>query len=228
MTTAPALQFPFQGTYPIEQPFGPTTNTFEPSYGGYPHFHTGIDYGVPMSTPIDAANPGTIEVPAYDASGYGNYIEDVGTNGITTLYGHLSQILVKTGEVVTAGEEIGLSGSTGNSTGPHLHFGVLDNGTYVDPTPFLSRSTSNNGVPLFKIPVTPPTSTPSNPYPGTTMSDGPNAFPTESPPNVPNIIGGLLKLPTIGGVSIGGTLALVGLGLLGIVLVYALVRESDK
>lgn len=132
-----ALRMPFQPPAPVTQPFGPTSLTLEPSYAGYAHFHTGIDFGVPRGTPITAAGAGTVVSAGWDASGFGNRVLIDHGNGVRTLYGHLERVDVAPGEAVQAGDQIGLAGSTGNSSGPHLHFAVEQNGRWVDPTPYL-------------------------------------------------------------------------------------------
>ncbi|MGH2347673.1 MAG: peptidoglycan DD-metalloendopeptidase family protein, partial [Chloroflexota bacterium] len=137
-TAAGALQMPFQVQAPITQPFGPTSYTAEPSYNGYSHFHTGIDFGVPMDTPIQAAGAGKVVAAGWDNTGFGNRVIIDHGNGTETLYGHLDKITVQAGDTVQAGQQIGLSGSTGNSSGPHLHFGVEVNGQWVDPAPYLA------------------------------------------------------------------------------------------
>lgn len=98
--------------------------------------HKGVDVGVPTGTPVLAAADGVVNF-AGDGGGYGNFISiDHGraSDGTTygTQYGHLSKIEVKQGQQVKKGQEIGLSGSTGHSTGPHLHYNFLVNGQYQD------------------------------------------------------------------------------------------------
>lgn len=99
--------------------------------------HTGIDLAVPTGTPIRAALPGTVTVSAYDSGGYGYYVMIDHGNGLTTLYGHCSQLLVSVGRTVEAGTVVAMSGSTGRSTGPHLHFEVRINGDRVNPRSYL-------------------------------------------------------------------------------------------
>jgi murein DD-endopeptidase MepM/ murein hydrolase activator NlpD len=91
-------------------------------YGG-PGGHPGIDIAAPVNTPVVAACTGAI-VWAQWTEGYGNFIQIQQPDGTITAYGHLNQLAVTVGQTVTAGEVIGLEGSTGNSTGPHLHFEV--------------------------------------------------------------------------------------------------------
>jgi len=124
-------------TSQISQGFGPTTYWFEPPYAGYPHFHTGIDMVAPFGSPVYAADDGIVALVGSSSSGYGNYVVVAHTGGFNTLYGHLSTALVKVGQTVTQGTVVGLEGSTGNSTGPHLHFELRIGQRPVDPTPYL-------------------------------------------------------------------------------------------
>lgn len=121
----------------IAQPFGPSPYPFEPAFGGYPHFHTGIDLAGPFGTPIMAAADGIVAAADVSTVGYGDHVIIAHAGGLLTLYGHLEAMMVKPGEAVKAGQVIGLLGSTGNSTGPHCHFEVRVSGTPVDPRPFL-------------------------------------------------------------------------------------------
>lgn len=121
-------------------PGAPVTSTFGPRVHpifGTVRMHEGVDFGAGMGTPIRAAAAGTV-VAAGDRGGYGTAtIVDHG-NGLATLYAHQSQLLVAPGTVVTAGQVIGAVGSTGFSTGPHLHFEVRVRGVPVDPLPYLA------------------------------------------------------------------------------------------
>ena len=121
----------------ISQPFGPSTYWFEPPYGSYPHFHTGIDMVAPFGSPVFAADDGVVALVGATSTGYGNYVVIAHAGGFDTLYGHLSTALVSVGQVVTQGTPVGLEGSTGNSTGPHLHFELRVNQRPVDPAPYL-------------------------------------------------------------------------------------------
>jgi len=121
----------------ISQGFGPTTFWFEPPYGTYPHFHTGIDMVETIGSPVYAADDGVVALVGSSGSGYGNYVVIAHAGGLDTLYGHLSAALVKVGQTVTQGQPVGLEGSTGNSTGPHLHFELRINQRPIDPTPYL-------------------------------------------------------------------------------------------
>ena len=121
----------------ISQSFGPSTFWFEPPYGGYPHFHTGIDMVEPFGSPVYAADDGIVALVGSSSSGYGNYVVIAHSGGLDTLYGHLSTAVVKVGQLVTQGQPIGLEGSSGNSTGPHLHFELRINQKPINPAPYL-------------------------------------------------------------------------------------------
>ena len=121
----------------ISQGFGPSTFWFEPAYGQYPHFHTGIDMVAPFGSPVYAADDGVVALVGSSSTGYGNYVVIAHSGGLDTLYGHLSTAVVKVGDPVTQGQPVGLEGSSGNSTGAHLHFELRINQRPVDPTPYL-------------------------------------------------------------------------------------------
>lgn len=104
---------PFSKEWPITQKYGDTFTSA---------FHTGIDYGCPLNTPILASADGVVVYAGWDPTGYGNMVILLHNDGRATLYAHLSSIHVKLGERVKQGSLIGHSGTTGNSTGPHLHF----------------------------------------------------------------------------------------------------------
>lgn len=102
-------------------------------------FHTGIDMRAPMNTPILAAEDGVVTTSGW-MSGYGNTVIIDHGGGISTLYAHNTANLVRVGQFVTRGEQIARAGTTGNSTGSHLHFEVRVNGRHQDPAPFLGMS----------------------------------------------------------------------------------------
>ena len=104
-------------------------------------YHQGIDFGVPTGTQVSAWGSGTV-VQSGQNGGYGISVTIDHGNGLQSIYGHLSQAIAQVGQTVASGQLIGLSGSTGNSTGPHLHFGISQNGTYVDPLSYLQGSSS--------------------------------------------------------------------------------------
>jgi murein DD-endopeptidase MepM/ murein hydrolase activator NlpD len=130
-----ALQAPVTG--PVTSPFGPRPRDF----------HEGMDFGVPQGTPVHAARAGKV-IAAGAAGGYGLKIDVDHGAAMVTRYAHLSRIDVHVADTVAAGATLGLSGSTGESTGPHLHFEVRLNGKAVDPAPYLS------GAATLPVPVT--------------------------------------------------------------------------
>lgn len=94
--------------------------------------HRGTDYGGPEGIPIYAVANGVVSVAEQQES-YGKWVQIEHPDGMQTRYAHLSRIDVRPGESVSAGQQIGLMGSTGHSTGPHLHFEIIRNGQHVDP-----------------------------------------------------------------------------------------------
>jgi len=102
-------------------------------------FHAGIDFPGPMGSPIYAAAPGRVSFVGRRA-GYGNLVEISHGNGLTTRYAHLSRFTTQVGAKVDGGTQIAAMGSTGRSTGSHLHFEVRVNGRAVNPRPFLQAS----------------------------------------------------------------------------------------
>lgn len=133
------MAWPLPGFSKITSPYGmrlhPTLKVYK--------LHTGVDIAGLNSSgvncngkPIVAANTGKV-IQAYYNKAYGNMIIIDHGGGISTLYGHASKLLVKVGDVVTRGQKIALAGSTGYSTGPHLHFEVRINGKTTDPLPYI-------------------------------------------------------------------------------------------
>lgn len=104
---------------------------------GESKFHNGTDFGAEYGSPIHASDRGTVIFAGW-FGGYGNAVVIDHGNGITTLYGHASQLYVAAGQAVQRGQVIAAVGSTGLSTGPHLHFEVRQNGQPVDPLAFIS------------------------------------------------------------------------------------------
>ncbi len=96
-------------------------------------FHTGLDMAGRIGDPVWASASGTVTVASWNNGGYGNMILIDHGHGVQTRYGHLSQLDVTAGQTVTQGQQIGLEGSTGNSTGPHLHYECIINDTTVNP-----------------------------------------------------------------------------------------------
>ena len=111
---------------------------------GVQKFHSGIDIGAGAGTPIYAAAAGTVATATYNDS-YGNYVLINHGGGNSTLYAHMSSMAVSSGAYVTQGQVIGYVGSTGWSTGPHLHYEVRLNGSTVNPLSYYSGYTIYNG-----------------------------------------------------------------------------------
>lgn len=103
---------------------------------GRTHVHAGIDIGVPTGTPVAATADGVVVAAKMDG-GYGLVVTIDHGYGLTTLYAHNSSLKVKAGDAVTRGQVIALSGNTGVSTGPHVHYEVRVNGEPVDPRAYL-------------------------------------------------------------------------------------------
>jgi murein DD-endopeptidase MepM/ murein hydrolase activator NlpD len=125
---------PLANTY-VSAPFG---NRLDPITGGH-EFHKGLDLNGEYGDPIHSAADGIVIRAEYDGGGYGNVVDIDHGNGYVTRYGHCSKLLVKTGDLVHAGQEIAKVGSTGHSTGAHLHFEVWINGQPVNPRPYLNK-----------------------------------------------------------------------------------------
>jgi len=131
-----ARKLPFANPAPGRQITSLFGNRIDPFFGKLA-MHAGVDFREKPGTEVVATGAGVITF-AGPMGGYGIMVEIDHGNGITTRYGHLSKILVKEGDVVDAGDLIALSGSTGRSTGPHLHYEVRRNGNAVDPMRFLN------------------------------------------------------------------------------------------
>jgi murein DD-endopeptidase MepM/ murein hydrolase activator NlpD len=108
-----------------------------PFVRGARQFHYGIDLGCFEGTPVAATKDGVVSHAGYD-SGYGNRVDITHAGGWLSLYGHNNRILVKVGQVVHKGDIIALSGNTGASTGPHVHYELHQNGTPIDPNTVLA------------------------------------------------------------------------------------------
>ncbi len=133
---------PYVGSGVFQWPL-PSSTRVTSEYGWRTHpifktkrFHDGIDIGAPTGSSIVAANNGVVIYTGY-YGGYGNTIIIDHGGGMSSLYAHTSKILVKNGTEVKKGDQIGLVGSTGWSTGPHLHFGVMKNGQHTNPWNYL-------------------------------------------------------------------------------------------
>ncbi len=120
-----ALAWPLRAL--VGSPFGPRGTGF----------HPGIDLPAPTLTSVGAAAPGRVIFAAYDPSGYGNLVEVAHGGGVVSMYAHLSGFSVRVGQSVATGARVGRIGSSGEATGPHLHFEVRVRGAAVDPVPVL-------------------------------------------------------------------------------------------
>jgi murein DD-endopeptidase MepM/ murein hydrolase activator NlpD len=124
-----AQQSGFGSEKPYGRPVGGVlTQNFHPG-------HNGLDFGVEQGTPVKATMDGKVVYAGWNNEGYGNLV--IVENGpYRTFYAHLSEVPVTVGQEVKGGTVVGLSGTTGNSTGPHLHYEVRENGQVIDPTSF--------------------------------------------------------------------------------------------
>lgn len=128
-----AFAWPSTSTY-ITSPYGTRVHPVT----GKVKTHTGLDIGAAMGTNIFAAADGTVLVAGWNSGGYGNYVVLDHGGGLTTLYAHCSSLNVSAGQKVSRGQVIAKCGSTGMSTGPHLHFEVLKNGAHTNPGAYLN------------------------------------------------------------------------------------------
>ena len=119
---------PLVGNYRLTSAYGYRADPFT----GVRSFHTGIDLAINTGTPIKASMEGKIATAGWN-NVYGNYVIITHSNGYRTLYAHMQKYIVATGQKVNQGETIGYVGSTGYSTGPHLHFSVYKNNKLIDP-----------------------------------------------------------------------------------------------
>lgn len=131
--TGGIFTWPVPGTTPanITSPFGNRTSPV----AGASSYHRGIDIGCATGASVVAASSGTVIVATYNYA-EGNYVCIDHGGGVVTVYMHNSALLVSVGETVSAGQQIAAAGSTGISNGPHCHFGVRVDGTYVNPMPY--------------------------------------------------------------------------------------------
>jgi len=119
--------------YQLESRFGPRRDPFNRRLS----FHTGIDLSAPYMAPVHATAAGTVAYAGY-RSDYGKVVEIDHGNGIATVYGHLHRYIVSVGQRVAEHDQIGFLGSSGRSSGPHVHYEILVNGEPQDPAKFIS------------------------------------------------------------------------------------------
>ena len=132
LLTAP-VRMPVAGQRSVSSNFGNRTDPFLNRVA----FHSGMDFRAGTGTPVLAAAGGTVTFSGTNG-GYGKMVEIDHGNGFATRYAHMSQLGVTVGQSIAGGQQLGLSGSTGRSTGPHLHFEVRRNGSAIDPGRFIA------------------------------------------------------------------------------------------
>jgi murein DD-endopeptidase MepM/ murein hydrolase activator NlpD len=123
--------------YPVRGRFTSGFGMRNDPFTGQRRFHNGIDLAGPIGTPIGAAMPGTVVHIESQIGNYGKFVILRHDGGFQTLYAHLDGFRVRKGEYVSQGQTVGTMGNTGRSTGPHLHFSIIRNGSFVDPLSFL-------------------------------------------------------------------------------------------
>ncbi|MGI8996422.1 MAG: M23 family metallopeptidase [Pyrinomonadaceae bacterium] len=145
----PLIMFSLPVPGKITSHFGPRVHPVTKK----PHEHNGVDFRAATGTPVTAAAPGTVAF-AGEMGANGLLVRLDHGGGVETLYAHNSRLLVKAGQVVAQGEKIALAGSTGRSTGSHLHFGVKVKGRHVDPLSVLQKGVE---IAAAIVPSAPPT-----------------------------------------------------------------------
>lgn len=136
----------------VSQGYGCTGFYLEPARGDCPHFHAGIDLVAPIGIPVRAVLPGVAEVVL--TGGYGLHVVVHHDGDLATLYGHLANITVNPGDRLAAGQVLGAEGSTGASTGAHLHFEVRRGGGAVDPALIFPGLFAGSGATLISTGTT--------------------------------------------------------------------------
>ena len=138
--TTPSTQAPSSSgwikplkSYTLTSPFGMRVHPISKKW----KMHEGVDMSAPQGTPIYAAKSGKVTTTSYQAGGAGYYVSINHGDGFSSIYMHMTHYIVKPGDYVAAGQVIGYVGSTGGSTGPHLHFGIAYSGSYVNPMNYI-------------------------------------------------------------------------------------------
>jgi murein DD-endopeptidase MepM/ murein hydrolase activator NlpD len=153
---------PFKAIIDVRNYCIPVPGQVSSNYGYRPKFgrmHKGVDLHLNMNDTVYAAFDGKVRLTNYEAKGYGNYIILRHPNSLETVYGHLNKILVKPDQVVRAGQAIGLGGTTGRSTGPHLHFETRYMGYAINPQAifdFVNKTTHTDTYTFTKNTYTQP------------------------------------------------------------------------
>lgn len=139
-STTPSTQAPSSSgwvkplsSYSITSAFGMRLHPIQKVW----KMHQGVDMSAPQGTPIYAAKSGKVTTTSFQAGGAGYYVSINHGDGFASIYMHMTHYIVSPGQYVSAGQVIGYVGSTGGSTGPHLHFGISYNGTYVNPMNYI-------------------------------------------------------------------------------------------
>ncbi|MCW5198630.1 M23 family metallopeptidase, partial [Desulfobulbus sp. F3] len=136
------LGLPIKGR--ISSGFGSRLDPFN----NQPAFHAGIDFKGSIGDNLTVTADGMVKETGFDQGGYGSYVIVRHGGGYETLFGHLSQVLVKRGNAISRGDMVGQMGSSGRSTGPHLHYEVRFHGKAVDPEKYLSVADLSFTVPM--------------------------------------------------------------------------------
>lgn len=155
--TTPVADGPVRILRPLPGPMGDRFGA--PRSGG--RGHTGIDFPAPSGTTVRATGVGVVEFAGWNSGGYGYLVVVRHRLGYTTWYAHMSSVATRAGAAVSGGAPVGYVGSTGNSTGPHLHFELRRNAVPIDPMPYLlqavaTRSDSSGGVAARACPIREP------------------------------------------------------------------------
>jgi murein DD-endopeptidase MepM/ murein hydrolase activator NlpD len=141
-TVGPAMRPLIPPRFNAMWPTNGQITTYFGEVGPYsPRGHSGLDIAGRWGTPVDAADDGEVLKAYWNDEGYGGLVIIGHPSGYETWYGHLARLEVEPGEPVKRGDEIGLMGSTGYSTGPHLHFELREDGQLMDPLVFLNEAT---------------------------------------------------------------------------------------
>jgi murein DD-endopeptidase MepM/ murein hydrolase activator NlpD len=139
-TTTPSVQAPSSSGWICPVPYYTLTSPFgmrlHPIHKVW-RMHQGVDMAAAQGTPIYAAKSGKVTTASFQAGGAGYYVSINHGDGFASIYMHMTHFIVSPGQYVTTGQVIGYVGSTGGSTGPHLHFGISYNGTYVNPMAYV-------------------------------------------------------------------------------------------
>lgn len=139
----PGVSMPLSNNPPITSQFGKVRyiKTNQGRNASWGKQHGGVDYGVGIGTPVYAVKDGVVLDHPSDPDGFGTYGKVQHEDGKISYYGHLSTLTAKAGDKISAGDLVGYSGNTGNSSGPHLHFEVRDHNQSIDPLNYLAGAT---------------------------------------------------------------------------------------